>query len=403
VDGTVRPVPAPPFPVRGACPSVVAPMEAADGMLMRVRLPGGTITPAGIQAVADVAERFGSGTVELTARANLQIRGLRPADVPAAAAHLVRHGLADADPARDVRRDVVGSPLAGHDPTELADVGPAVAAAARLLAATPGLEGLPPKFCVVLDGGGAVSVRGVPADVALGAVRTVEGDTAMQLELGRPLDAGDGRVACIPVGHIEPVVVAAARRCAQQGERMAELVERIGRTELLGSLTTGIAIRWASAPRPRVADAPIGAVAHARADQVNLGAAPLLGRTSPAALRSVAALVEVTNARVRCTPWRGIVLLGVARADQATAIAALARASFSPDPADPTHLVSACVGLPGCASSRADTGCAARELLDAPGVLTGRIHLSGCEKRCGANAERVVVAAADGTFEIGAP
>jgi hypothetical protein len=27
----------------------------------------------------------------------------------------------------------------------------------------------------------------------------------------------------------------------------------------------------------------------------------------------------------------------------------------------------------------------------------------GCEKRCGANAERVVVAAADGTFEIGAP
>lgn len=378
-------------------------MEAADGMLMRVRRPGGSITPLGLRAVAEVAERFGSGTVELTARANLQIRGLRPADVPEAAARLVGCGLADADPARDARRDVVGSPLAGHDPTELADVGAAVADVARLLAAAPGLEGLPPKFCVVVDGGGAASVRGVPADVALGAVRTVEGDTVIQLELGRPLDAGDGRVACISVGDIEPVVVAAARRCAQEDERMATLVERVGRVDLLGSLTTGIELRWASAPRPSVATAPIGAIAHPHADQVNLGAAPLLGRTSPAALRSVAALVEDTNAQIRCTPWRGIVVLGIARTDQARATAALARAGFSPDATDPGHLVSACVGLPGCASSRADTGRAARALLDTPGLLTRRIHLSGCEKRCGANAERVVVAADDGTFEIGAP
>ncbi len=372
-------------------------------MLMRVRLPGGTITPAEIQAVADVAERFGSGAVELTARANLQIRGLRPTDVPAAAAHLVRHGLADADPERDARRDVVGSPLTGHDPTELADIGALVTDVARHLAAAPGLEGLPPKFSAVIDDGGAASVRGVPADVALGAVRAVEGRIVVQLELGRPLDDNDGSVACISVGDIEPLVVAAAQRCAQEGKRMEELVTQVGRTELLESLTARTGIHWAPAPRPRAAEARIGARAHVRADRVNLGAAPLLGRTSPAALRSVAALVEDTNAQIRCTPWRGIVLLGVARADQATAAAALARVGFSPDPADPVHRVSACVGLPGCASSRADTGRAARALLDAPGTLTGRIHLSGCEKRCGANAERVVVAADDGTFGIGAP
>jgi precorrin-3B synthase len=378
-------------------------MEAADGMLMRVRLPGGAITPAGIEAVADVAERFGSGTIELTARANLQIRGLRSADVPAAAVHLVRHTLADPDPARDARRDVVGPPLAGHDPIELADMGALVTDVARLLAAAPGLEGLPPKFCVVLDGGGVGSVRGVPADVTFGAVLTVEGGIVVQLELGRPLDDNDGSVACITLAEVEPVVVAAARRCAREGERMAALVTQVGRAELLDSFTTGTEIRWASAPRPRRVDAPIGAMAHPRSDQVNLGAAPLLGRTSPAALRSVATLIEDTNTQIRCTPWRGIVVLDLARTDQATAIAALARAGFSADPSDPAHLVSACVGLPGCASSRADTGRAARALLDAPGALSGRIHLSGCEKRCGANAERVVVPAEDGTFEIGAP
>lgn len=372
-------------------------------MLMRVRLPGGAVGPSGMRAVADVAEQFGSGAVELTGRANLQIRGLRPVDVPAAAAHLVRHGLADADPVRDARRDVVGSPLAGHDPTELIDVSAPVTDVARLLAAAPGLDGLPPKFCVVLDGGGAASVRAVPADVALGAVRTVEGDIVVQLELGRPLDDGDGQVACIPLGHVEPVVTAAARRCAQEAERMGAVVERVGRVGLLGSLTSGIEVRWAPAPRPRAAVTPIGAVGHARPDQVNLGAAPRLGRTSTAGLRSVAALVEAIDARVRCTPWRGIVLLGVSRTHQATATAELAGAGFSPDPADRAHLVSACVGLPGCSSSRADTGRAARALLDSAHPLIGRIHLSGCEKRCGANAERVVVADDNGTFEIGAP
>lgn len=372
-------------------------------MLIRLRLPGGAITPAGIRAVADVAERFGSGTVEFTSRANLQIRGLRPADASAAAAHLLRHGLADPDAERDARRDIVGSPLAGHDPTELADMDERIADLARLLAAAEGLEGLPPKFGVVLDGGGAASVRRLPADVAMGAVPMVEGGIAVQLELGRALDDGDARVACIPLDDIEPVVLSAARRCAREGERMATLVERAGRAELLTSLARRGAIRWVPARRPPIAAAPIGAMPHARPDQLNLGAAPLLGRTLPAALRSVAALAEDTDARVRCTPWRGIVLLGIARADRATAIAELARVGFSSDPSDPAHLVSACVGLPGCASSRADTGRVARALLAAPGRLNGRIHLSGCEKRCGASAERVVVAAEDGTFEIGAP
>jgi precorrin-3B synthase len=140
---------------------------------------------------------------------------------------------------------------------------------------------------------------------------------------------------------------------------------------------------------------------HRDGDLVNIGAAPFLGRSSPAALRSIADLAHTTGASARLTPWRGLVLAGVPRSQRSTVTAGLAAAGFSPDPDDPAQLVSACVGLPGCASSRADTQAAARALLDgAP--PTARIHLSGCEKRCGADADHVVVADEDGRFRVGA-
>ena len=427
MDGTVRGVsrPASTSLVRGACPGVAAPMEAADGMLLRVRVPGGAIAADGLRTVADVAERFGSGVVELTVRANLQVRGVRPHDVAAAGERLVRSGLALADPARDERRDVIGSPLAGHDPTELVDLSGTIAEVADRLAAEPALDGLPPKFGVVLDGGGSTSVRSIPADIAVGAVRA-DGRTVLQLALGRALDGG-APDACIAVNDVVGVVLAAARLAAAHGERLAWLTDMLGHEAVTDTImargsagdqgidpatgrpltqlgrrgdraTTSVPVVVGAAGPATAQPPPIGPSPHPDRDRVNIGAAPFLGRTGPAALRSVADLATATGASIRLTPWRGLALVDVPRSQLGTATAALAAAGFSADPDDPAHLVSACVGRPGCASSRADTQAAAVALLDG---LTSRIHLSGCEKRCGAGAEHVVVADEGGAFRIG--
>jgi precorrin-3B synthase len=409
-------------------------MEAADGMLLRVRVPGGAIAADGLRTVADVAERFGSGVVELTVRANLQIRGVRPSDVAAAGEELVRSGLALADPIRDERRDVIGSPLAGHDPTELVDLSAVLAEVADRLAAEPGLDGLPPKFGVVLDGGGAAPVRSIPADVALGAVRAADGRPVLQVELGRPVDAG-APDTCIAVDDAVPVVLAAAHLAAIHAERLTTLVDLLGREAVVGTVIAGASkagsqgcrpvgelVDAARRPAPRlsaheialslrdtgaatsghpaISTAPIGASPHRDGDRVNVGVAPFLGRTDPSALRSVAHVAAAVGASVRLTPWRGLVLVDASRSQRQAATVALAAAGFSADPADPAHLVSACVGRPGCAASRADTQAAGRALLQRGGVAS-RIHLSGCEKRCGAGAAPTVVAGDDGAFEVG--
>ena len=63
-----------------ACPGALQVHQAADGALVRVRLPGGMMTAAQLSTLARVATEFGSGTLELTARGNVQLRGI--ADSP---------------------------------------------------------------------------------------------------------------------------------------------------------------------------------------------------------------------------------------------------------------------------------------------------------------------------------
>ena len=59
-----------------ACPGALQVHQAADGALVRIRLPGGMITAAQLAALARVARRFGSPALELTSRGNVQIRAI---------------------------------------------------------------------------------------------------------------------------------------------------------------------------------------------------------------------------------------------------------------------------------------------------------------------------------------
>lgn len=374
-------------------------MEAADGLLVRLRLPGGSIASDGVRTVADVAERFGNGVVEMTSRANVQIRGLQMATFDEVTELLTIGGLAGPDAARDERRDVVVSPLTGHDPNQFIDLTSTALAAADLLTRAPDLEGLPPKFGVVFDDGGTAPVREVPGDLCFGVGPSAQSEPSMQLELGRALNDADPTVACIPATEALRVMIAGARLCSFHGARLSELVDRQGRPAVVASVTDGVSVSWENRPSPSATLHPVGVLAHRRGDRLNLGAAPLLGRASPTMLRAVADLVDASSSGVRLTPWRGIVLLGVTTSDAELVLDGLASAGFSTEPSDPAHLVSACAGSPGCQASRADTMGAAVALLDGATPPARRVHLSGCEKRCGANSDNVLVADERGSFD----
>src|SRR5690606_38990701 len=100
---------------RGACPTLSTPMATGDGLLVRLRPAGGELSIAALQAIADAADRFGNGRIEVTSRGNLQLRGIRPDAVAA----LETAVLAALDIETGVPVEL--PPLAGLDPDELAD------------------------------------------------------------------------------------------------------------------------------------------------------------------------------------------------------------------------------------------------------------------------------------------
>ena len=84
--------------IKGWCPGAWRPMATGDGWLVRVRPLLGELSREQVLALCDAAETFGSGLIELTSRANLQLRGVTDESWPPLMAFLVEHQLVSADP-----------------------------------------------------------------------------------------------------------------------------------------------------------------------------------------------------------------------------------------------------------------------------------------------------------------
>ena len=101
---------------KGWCPGALRPMRSGDGLLLRVRPTAGSYAMAALLTIAETAERFGSGEIDLTNRGNLQLRGVSAETYPQALSALDAAGLIDAEAGAEAVRNVVVDPLSGLDP-----------------------------------------------------------------------------------------------------------------------------------------------------------------------------------------------------------------------------------------------------------------------------------------------
>ena len=117
-----------------------------------------------LEAIGD-ARPPGSGLVELTSRANLQIRGLAEGAAGPLAQVL---GAGDLLPSVEHERvrNILADPLAGRHPASLLPTDDIVAALDRALCADPVLAALPGRFLFAVDDGGGMAAD-PRADIAL--------------------------------------------------------------------------------------------------------------------------------------------------------------------------------------------------------------------------------------------
>src|SRR5690606_25527214 len=96
--------------VKGWCPGALRPMETGDGLVVRVRPHGSRLTAAQALALADLAQDYGSGLIDLGTRAHLQLRGMRADSLSALHAALSDLGLLDPDAQAEARRNILTTP-----------------------------------------------------------------------------------------------------------------------------------------------------------------------------------------------------------------------------------------------------------------------------------------------------
>jgi precorrin-3B synthase len=375
-----------------ACPGVLDLHEARDGLVARIRLPGGYVSAARLRGLAALASRFGDAHVDLTARGNVQIRGV----APGAAADMAQRAAAAGflpSPAHDRARNILASPLAGL--AGRPGLRAAVRRLDRAIRADPELAALPGRFLFSLDDGtGRAGLGG--CDVGLRWCRPParSGETEL-IVAGR--HTGLHAPAARGIGHALAAARAFLRQRATAAGRMTSRVAGLPdggawvaaqAGGLLGGPVTDVTGRLALGPVP--GGAPLA-----------VAAAPL-ARLTAAQVRLVAALACPGDvARLAAAGRIVLPLAGPA----AAALDRLAGAGLIAGDDHDLAAVTACAGMT-CGRSLADVRSAATRLSGLAAV-----HWAGCDRRCGLPADAVAVVAtpgggftlADGTAVVAAP
>lgn len=341
-----------------ACPGALTVHQAADGALARVRLPGGMVTAAQLEALAEASLRFASGTLELTGRGNVQLRGIT--DTAAVAEAVAAAGLLPS-PSHETVRNIVASPLSGRV-GGLADVRSWVTELDRAIRDQPELARLTGRFLFSIDDGTG-DVSGLAADAGLhvhtdGVALLLAGrDTGVRLDLSETI----------------PALIAIATRFTEVRGNAWRVNELADPHVLLDGFTAAeptLTITPTTRPPVGWIEQPDGSV--------TLGAAVRLGVLSARQAQFVAAI----EAPVVITPWRSLLVCDLAEGVADTSLRVLAPLGLVFDETSRWLEVSACVGSQGCERSLADVRADAAEVA-ATASGTGRVHYVGCERACG--------------------
>ncbi|TXG20803.1 precorrin-3B synthase, partial [Burkholderia territorii] len=376
--------------------------------LCRIKLPGGRLDARQARAIAAAARACGSGAIDATNRANLQLRGIRDGAAETLADALLAAGLgphASTGDAADDRaalaasddiRNLMLSPLAGRDPDALVDSRALALPLLDMLTHEPRRGEVSPKFSIQLDGGESVAALDHPHDIWLAARRREDGAIRIAAGLAGcpPVAPGDPpawfdvapdqtvalvRALLLAFLHLAPADVTRMRALLAAGAARA-LRERAQHYAPFPLEADPGLSGW----RRKHADAArrFGVRPSRDADRCSVGAQFVLGRLDAIQLERLAALAEAHgDGTLSMTPWQGVFVHGVRHERTRAVLDALAALGLVCSTSDPLAALVACTGSAGCAKSRADTKHDALALAACIGHPVD-VHLTGCERHC---------------------
>lgn len=388
---------------------------AQESMMCRLRIPGGILKAYQALAIADAAQAHGGGYVDVTTRANLQIREITGAHMAPLLTDLHEAGIVPRGSGADNIRNVTGNPTCGIDPNEFHNVLPLCRELHHRILHDRDMYGLPRKFNVAFDGGNSISALEDTNDIGLKAVKVDAGRGAglvaegvyFRLALGGITGHGDlakdtGLLLkpseCVPViAAMIRVYVMSGDRGNRKRARLKYVLESWGVPKFLDETQKLLPFTLTRLPESECRMAPpvdkaghLGIHAQRQAGLCYIGVDVPVGRLSADQLRGLAALASTFGSgTLRLTVWQNLLISDIPEARLEDALRALGALGLTHEP-DPIQAgLVACTGGEGCKFGMAPTKATAlaitAHLKNNPAVRLDspvNIHLTGCTHSC---------------------
>lgn len=383
---------------------------AQNSFMLRLRVPAGELTHAQMRGLADIAEEWGGGYAHVTTRANLQIREILPRNMVKVLTKLADLGLTARGSGVDNVRNITASATAGIDCAELIDTRPMAKGLHYYILNNRDLYGLPRKFNVSFEGGGAIGTATDTNDIAFTAVRVPEGKSvepgvyfriALAGITGHEQFASDTGFIIKP-GDAVAVAAAIIRVFTEHGDRtnrkkarLKYLIDKWGAPKFMEEVEKKLAfpllqlpLADCKLPSPPLRHGHIGVYKQAQAGKNYIGVAMPVGTMKPRQMRRLADVAQnYGSGAVRLTVWQNLIIPDVPDAYVNTVKKNLVKMGYHHEATNFMGGIVACTGNFGCKWASTNTKGHAVELakhLEKKVKLNHplNIHLTGCPNSC---------------------
>jgi len=383
---------------------------AQDAFMCRLRIPNGILSAHQFRAVAELAQAYGGGYVHVTTRANLQIREIKPTDAVGVLTGLAQAGLTSRGAGADNIRNITGNATAGIDPQELYDTRPLGLELHHYILNHREMYGLPRKFNIAFDGGGAVASLEDTNDIGFSAVRVEAGKAVPpgvyfrvavggitgHRDFARDLGVLIKPEQCVPVAAaLVWVFIEHGDRTDRKKARMKYVLDRFGLEKYLDEAEKHLPAKLVRFPPAECSPRPaldrlghIGVHPQKHAGKFYVGVVLPAGRLECEQMRGLAAIAERHGSgAIRLTVWQNLLVSDIDAGSLDAVKREIEALGLAWRASNVRAGLVACTGNRGCKFSASDTK---RHAADIANHLDARlafdvpvnIHLTGCPNSC---------------------
>lgn len=370
--------------------------------MMRIKLPGGRLSPHKLRTIAHLSQKFGSDYGELTTRQNIQLHGMRLDDLPEIFDTLHHAGLSTAGGCGDTVRNITGCPVAGLDADEWFDASPIVKAAADFFYGNPDYCDLPRKHKITISSCAhqcnapeinCIALTGVLQEGRPGFAVRIGGGLSTWPHLSQDLGV------FVPADEVIPVLCAIIDvwkedlqyRMSRVKARLKFMVHDVGVEAYRERVEARLGYRLADGqmpPAPEEEYDHTGIHPQKQSGLSYIGFPVYLGLCSGTQMAQLADLAESFDGEIRLTRRQNFILTHVPDDQRNRVIEETARIGFPLD-ANPIRGSSiACTGEPFCNYSVGETKHKLKEIVEHLEQVFGddvaglRLNLDGCPHAC---------------------